>query len=69
MVRVPCQDYSDLHVMANSITDFPEVGVQLSEWWVTLHLCTGMYDSVDRCGEIVTLATSLQTLAESLGFS
>ena len=37
------------HDTANSITAIPEVGVQLSEWQVTLHLntgmtvCTGMY--------------------------
>ena len=29
--------YSNLHDMTNTIVEFAEVGVQLSEWWVTLH--------------------------------
>ena len=34
--------YSNLHDMAvNSITEIPEVGVQLPEWWATLHLYVG----------------------------
>ena len=42
--------YSHLREMTNSIIEISEVGVQLPEWRITLHLYT--YGSMNRYGEI-----------------
>ena len=43
VLTVPCQVYSEpewanLHDMTNSIIEISDVGMQLLEWLVTLHL-------------------------------
>lgn len=52
--------YSNLHDVTNSITEIPEVGVQLPEWWITLLLYVRQYVclTVIYSGETVAHATS-----------
>ena len=59
---------SNLHETTNSIIKISQVGMQLPQWWVTLHLYVGQYVQVQGNGCTLYLLTqrwvNLRALAE-----
>ena len=55
--------YSNLHDLPNSITEIPEVRVQVSQWQVTLRLCVWQYACVGE-GTQLHMQPSHQTLVQ-----